>query len=132
MKKKNEQQLKQQINRRKQLKSKVKKSILELNIEEKEQLKAVALKYEIGKDKAPKVIALGQGEIAKSILELAEKHDVPMFEDKSMAQLLSSLRLNRQIPKKFFPMVAEILSLIFQMDKDASKRLKIRKKFVKI
>ena len=129
---KNEQKKQQIIKRRKQLKSKVKKSILELNIEEKEQLQAVALKYDVGKDKAPKVIALGQGEIAKSILEIAQEHDVPMFEDDKLAQLLSSIRLNRHIPKKFFPMVAEILSLIFQMDKDATKRLKIRKKFAKI
>lgn len=119
-------------NRLFKIKKKVKKSILELNIEEKEQLQAVALKYDIEKDKAPQIVAIGEGHIAKSILELADEHQVPMYEDENLSSLLSKLNLNRQIPKNLFPMVAEILAVIFQMDKNVKKRLNVRKKFAKI
>ena len=123
---------KQDKNRFQKIKKKVKKSILELNIEAKEHLKAVALKYDLEKDKAPQIVALGEGHIAKSILELADQNNVPMYEDENLAQLLSKLNLNRQIPKNLFPMVAEILAIIFQMDKNIKKRLNVKKKFAKI
>lgn len=119
-------------NRFQKIKKKIKKSIIELNIEEKEHLQAVALKYDLNKDKAPQIVAIGEGHIAKSILTLAEENKIPMYEDESLSALLSKLNLNRQIPKNLFPMVAEILAIIFQMDKNARKRLNIRKKFAKI
>ena len=114
------------------IKKKIKKSILELNIEDKEELQAIALKYDVEKDKAPKIISVGEGHIAKSILKLAEEHQIPMYEDAKVAGMLSKLKLNRKIPRSLFPIVAEILAVVFQMDKNATKRLSFRRKFAKI
>lgn len=114
------------------IKKKIKKSILELNIEDKAELQAIALKYDVEKDKAPKIISVGEGHIAQSILKLAEEHQIPMYEDANVAGMLSKLKLNRKIPRSLFPIVAEILAVVFQMDKNATKRLSVRRKFAKI
>ena len=44
---------------------------------------AVALKYE--KPRAPRVTAMGRGEVARRIIEEAEKHGVPISENPALA-----------------------------------------------
>ncbi|HPJ08825.1 MAG TPA: EscU/YscU/HrcU family type III secretion system export apparatus switch protein, partial [Deltaproteobacteria bacterium] len=40
--------------------------------------KAVALKYERGRDAAPKITAKGRGAVADKILALAREHGIPI------------------------------------------------------
>ncbi len=56
--------------------------------------KAIALKYNHNKDRAPKVIAKGKGEIAKKIIEIAKENKIPLYEDRGLAQVLEALDLN--------------------------------------
>ena len=42
---------------------------------------AVALKFQMGKDSAPQVLAKGKGKIAEKILETAREHGIPLYED---------------------------------------------------
>ncbi len=55
--------------------------------------KAVALRYDKDKDHAPKVIAKGKGKIAEKILEIAKAHNLPLYEDKNLVQILEALEL---------------------------------------
>ena len=63
----------------------------------KKPLDAVALRYQAGKDAAPKVTAKGSGLVAERILELARQHHVPIRQDKNLVQVLSLLDLNQDI-----------------------------------
>jgi len=79
--------------------------------------KAVALQYELGKDRAPKVVAKGRGHIAEKIIEVAEEHGIPLYEDKELSQVLEALDLDSEIPTELFRAVAEVLAFIYRMNK---------------
>ena len=78
--------------------------------------KAVALKYEEKKDKAPRIIAKGRGNIAKKIIDIAKDHNVTLYEDKNLVQILEKLDLETQIPPELYRAVAEVLAFIYRLD----------------
>ena len=78
--------------------------------------KAVALKYDDKKNKAPRVIATGRGDIAEKIIEVAKAHNVPLYEDKNLAQLLEALELETEIPPELYRAVAEVLAFIYRLN----------------
>ncbi|MBT5855596.1 hypothetical protein HOH87_03055 [bacterium] len=118
--------------KREQIKKKLKKSILELNVEDRKKLQAIAVRYDTKKDRAPKIIATGKGLIAEGILQIAEENNVPLLEDSGLAEVLSKLDIESEIPPDLYAIVAEILAFIYQLDKMAKKRANIRKKFTKL
>ncbi|MBE9544212.1 MAG: EscU/YscU/HrcU family type III secretion system export apparatus switch protein [Proteobacteria bacterium] len=78
--------------------------------------KAVALKYDRKKDNAPRVIAKGRGEIAEKIIEVARAHNVPLYEDKNLIQILEALDLETEIPPELYRAVAEVLAFIYRLN----------------
>jgi len=76
--------------------------------------RAVALRYETGRDKAPKVVAKGRGYVAEKILELAKKNAVPVREDPNLVQVLSRLNLDQEIPPEVYQAVAVILAFLYR------------------
>lgn len=78
--------------------------------------KAVALRYDKDKDTAPRVIAKGRGEIAKKIIEIADAHNLPRYEDKNLVQLLEALELETEIPPELYRAVAEVLAFVYRLN----------------
>ena len=78
--------------------------------------KAVALKYDGKKDWAPKVIAKGRGEIAEKIVAIAKANNIPLYEDKNLAQILEALDLETEIPPELYRAMAEMLAFIYQLN----------------
>jgi len=78
--------------------------------------KAVALKYDQKRDNAPRVIAKGRGEIAEKIIEVAKAHNVPLYEDKNLIQILEALDLETEIPPELYRAVAEVLAFIYRLN----------------
>jgi len=78
------------------------------------QKKAVALRYDKGKDASPKVIGKGIGLLAEKLLELARVHDIPIHEDADLVEVLSRLDLNEEIPESTYFIVAEILAFVYR------------------
>jgi flagellar biosynthesis protein len=78
--------------------------------------KAVALKYDQKKDKSPKVIAKGRGNIAEKIIDIAKEHNVPLYEDKNLIQILEALDLETEIPPELYRAVAEVLAFIYRLN----------------
>ena len=78
--------------------------------------KAVALKYDGKKDKAPRVIAKGRGNIAEKIIDIAKEHNVPLYEDKNLIQVLEALDLETDIPPELYRAVAEVLAFIYRLN----------------
>jgi len=76
---------------------------------------AVALRYEPKRDRAPKLVAKGQGYLAEKILEFARQHHIHVREDKNLLQILSRLDLNQEIPAEVYKAVAEILAFIYRL-----------------
>ncbi|MCX6169924.1 MAG: flagellar biosynthesis protein FlhB [Ignavibacteriales bacterium] len=84
---------------------------------------AIAIKYEINKDNAPKIVAKGMDELAQRIKKIAVENNIPLYEDKELARALyKSAEVGYEIPTKLFKAVAQILAYIFQMKKLKKKR----------
>jgi flagellar biosynthetic protein FlhB len=62
---------------------------------------------------APRIVAKGANKIAFRIRELAKKHDIPIIENKSLAQNLYKLDIGDEIPPQFYQAVAEILAYVY-------------------
>ncbi|MCG3115832.1 MAG: flagellar biosynthesis protein FlhB [Candidatus Manganitrophus sp. SA1] len=77
---------------------------------------AVALVYQHGKMKAPKVVAKGAGFIAERIREIARQHGVPVIENKPLARaLFKAVKIGDPIPSKLYRAVAEILAYVYRL-----------------
>ncbi|WP_346354498.1 EscU/YscU/HrcU family type III secretion system export apparatus switch protein [Azotosporobacter soli] len=79
--------------------------------------KAVALRYSVNDDRAPRIVAKGAGYIADQILAAARKNAVPVYQNKTLTSMLMALELDREIPPELYQAVAEVLSYIYQLDK---------------
>lgn len=81
--------------------------------------KAVALKYDDGQV-APVVVASGMGRLAEKIVEVASENGVPIYEDTSLATILSRLELGTEIPEELYKVVVDIYLyfLKFSPEKD--------------
>jgi flagellar biosynthetic protein FlhB len=89
---------------------------------------AVALKYERGKDKAPVVLAKGEGRFAVRIKAIAADHGVPMVENKPVARVLYSMgRVGEAIPPELYQAVAEILAVVYRTHRYYFFRLRARR-----
>ena len=78
--------------------------------------KAAALQYKPG-EVAPKITALGKGEIAEKIIEKAKEHNIPIFENSNLVETLLTLDLGKEIPPELYAVVAEILVFVSNVDK---------------
>ncbi len=77
---------------------------------------AVAVKYEMGKMGAPKVVAKGIDLIAQRIKEIAKEHSVAIVEDKPLAQMLyKTVDVGEEIPEKLFQAVAQVLAFVYRL-----------------
>ena len=82
---------------------------------------AVAIKYNSRKMNAPIVVAKGARLIAEKIKEIARDHDVPIVENKTLAQLLyRTTEIGAQIPFELYKAVAEILAYVYRLKKKGS------------
>ncbi len=68
--------------------------------------------------KAPRVIASGRGSVAEQILALAFANGIKVREDADLAELLSAVELDSEIPLEAFTAVAEILSYVYRANGD--------------
>ncbi len=83
--------------------------------------KAVALKYDIEKDNAPKITAKGKGATASNIIKIAKENKIPIKKDEDLIELLSQIDIDKEIPTSMYKAVAEIFSFIYEL---ANKKIR--------
>lgn len=79
--------------------------------------KAVALRYKMDRDKAPLLVAVGQGQVAERIIEIAENYNIPIHIDPILATILSRLNLDEEIPPSLYNAVASVIAFVWQIKK---------------
>ena len=84
------------------------------------EMTAVAVAYNPG-EVAPKILAVGKGEVAERIIETAKENDVPFYQDNKLAETLSRLQIGDTIPPELYEVVAEILVFVDDMDRMKGK-----------
>jgi flagellar biosynthesis protein len=84
--------------------------------------KATALRYDPPLDKAPRLVAKGQGTVADEILEIAQRHGVPIRKDPFLVEALSTLDLKKEIPPELYRAVAELLFFVYRLNEEWKQR----------
>lgn len=79
--------------------------------------KAVALRYDVQKENAPRVVASGKGATAENIIKIAQLHNLPVRQDEDLVELLSKVEIDKEIPEKLYIAVAEVFKFIYQVTK---------------
>lgn len=74
---------------------------------------AVALGYDRGADRAPRVLARGGGDVADRIVAAAQEHGIPIERDPDLLQCLKPLSCGEEIPVAAFEAVAGILAFLY-------------------
>lgn len=69
--------------------------------------RAVALQYG-SNDAAPVIVASGMGYMAEKIVEVASENGVPVYEDDSLATVLTQLRLGQEVPEELYRAIVDI------------------------
>ena len=77
---------------------------------------AIALQYDPEENSAPLVMAKGQRLRAQKIKEYAKEFDIPIVENKPVAQaLFASAEVDQHIPEDLYRAVAEILAYVYKL-----------------
>lgn len=79
----------------------------------KKPAQAIALHYD--GQRAPRVTAKGEAEVAERIIALAREHDVPIHEDIELTSLLARVDLDDEIPLSLFVAIAEVLAFTYRL-----------------
>ena len=60
------------------------------------------------------MVAKGRGEIGQRIIDTAKEHGVPLQQNPALAEALSQVELDDQIPEALYRAVAEVLGFILR------------------
>lgn len=73
---------------------------------------AVALTYEA--PHAPRVVAVGRGELGQRIIDTARAHGVPLETNALLAEALATVELETEIPEQLYEAMAVIIGFILR------------------
>lgn len=73
--------------------------------------KVATLKYK-GR-KTPIISALGENEQAHAILKLAQEHNIPLYEDADLVNILSHLDVGQAVPAELYEWISCVLAFAF-------------------
>lgn len=76
---------------------------------------AIALLYDKEINNAPVVISKGEKLLAKRMVEVAKKYDIPIVEDDETASILMELDIGEEIPYSLYEAVSVILSHVYKL-----------------
>ncbi|PIP80402.1 MAG: hypothetical protein COW84_05480 [Gammaproteobacteria bacterium CG22_combo_CG10-13_8_21_14_all_40_8] len=75
---------------------------------------AIALFYD--QVDAPKIIAKGEGDIARRMIMLAKQHNIHLHEDPNLLKQFSQLNIGDTIPEELYQVIAEIISFVYWLE----------------
>ncbi len=82
------------------------------------------MRYDLEKDRAPKIVARGKGAIAEKILEIARQNGIPVHEDPELIEALARLDVQQEIPAELYQVMAEVLTFIYKANKKKATQVR--------
>ena len=64
---------------------------------------------------APPVTASGEGDIAEQIIALAREHNVPLFENAALLNLLAEIGIGEEIPETLYLCIAQVIAFAYKI-----------------
>ncbi|MBO6291985.1 MAG: EscU/YscU/HrcU family type III secretion system export apparatus switch protein [Selenomonas sp.] len=86
------------------------------------EAKAVALRYDMERDKAPRVVAKGRGYVAENIMAAAQQNTIPVYQNKTLVNMLMAIDIDREIPPELYRAIAEVMAYVYRIDQRAKER----------
>ncbi|MGB3623795.1 EscU/YscU/HrcU family type III secretion system export apparatus switch protein [Ketobacter sp. MCCC 1A13808] len=74
---------------------------------------AVALSYD--GQSAPFISASGGADLAEEILRIAREHEVPIYENPELVDILARLEVGDEIPELLYRTIAEIIAFVYML-----------------
>jgi flagellar biosynthetic protein FlhB len=84
---------------------------------------AIAIAYEPGAGKAPRVLAKGSRLMAERIKEIARQHRVPIHEDPPLAHALFPVKVGAELPPALYHAVAQVLAFVYHANRHDKERV---------
>ncbi len=72
-------------------------------------------------DAAPVVVASGMGYLAEKIVSVAQENGIPVYEDDSLATILTQLQLGQEIPPELYRAIVDIYVYFLNFDPSGRK-----------
>lgn len=82
--------------------------------------KGAALSYN---GDVPVITATARGILVRKLLEIAERHDIPVYKDKDLAEVLETLPRGSEIPPELYRGVAEVLAACYRTNRKLQAKI---------
>ncbi|HOW83734.1 MAG TPA: EscU/YscU/HrcU family type III secretion system export apparatus switch protein [Spirochaetota bacterium] len=82
--------------------------------------KGAALEYS---GDAPRVIAKARGILLEKIIEIAVKHNITVFRDADLAEVLFKIDIGIHIPPDLYRAVSEVLAFCYRVNRDFKRKI---------
>jgi len=81
-------------------------------------ISAIALSFNPETNKAPEVVARGEGIFAKKIIDLAREHGKEIISDGELLGLLKTIPVGKEIPETLYKVIALLYSYLYKLDSE--------------
>ena len=62
------------------------------------------------------MVAKGEGFIAKQIIDVADRYEVPLISDEQLVSVLINVPLGDEIPENLYLAIAEVLAHVYRLN----------------
>ena len=87
--------------------------------------KGVALRYDGG---TPFILSVAESYLLNKMLAIAERNNIPVYEDKNLAELLSRLPVGAAIPEDLFEAVVKVFAFCYGINERFRNKMDLLKK----
>ncbi len=86
----------------------------------KDERTGVALEYS---GEVPKILAVARGMLFERLIRIAREHNITIYQDSDLAQVLAQLPAGSEIPETLFRAVSEVLAYCYRINSDFKAKL---------
>ncbi|OHD62709.1 MAG: hypothetical protein A2176_12805 [Spirochaetes bacterium RBG_13_51_14] len=83
----------------------------------------VALEYS---GSVPTILAIARGVLFDRLIQIARKHNITVYQDSNLAQVLSQIPVGSEIPEVLFKAVSEVLAYCYRINSEFKAKLDSR------
>ena len=86
----------------------------------KDERTGVALEYS---GDIPKILAVARGMLYERLIQIAREHNITIFRDSDLTQVLAQLPVGSEIPETLFKAVSEVLAYCYRINSEFRAKL---------
>lgn len=64
----------------------------------------------------PRILAVAKGILFESLIKIAKEHNITIYQDSNLAQVLAQFPIGSEIPEELFKAVSDVLAYCYRMN----------------